>query len=159
MAEYGNEAKKDDRAVIAEGAAYVRSRIQSAIDDDWSVTRSDLKEWVRELTPAEKPVAPVDPGPSNLLWAMTRNEQQKDVAERLGISAQYLCDVLKGRREMSAALALRLGYQREVTFTKIESGKADPAVVAPVDDATACPRAPTCPDPDPDFTRGDGQPS
>lgn len=52
---------------------------------------------------------------------MTRSEPQKDVAERLGISPQYLCDVLKGRRDISAHLAERLGYERIVAFRKPSS--------------------------------------
>lgn len=41
---------------------------------------------------------------------------QKKVAESLGISPQYLNDVLAGRREISEALAERLGYRRIVLY-------------------------------------------
>ena len=43
---------------------------------------------------------------------------QKRAAKDLGISQQYLCDVLKGRREISATLADQLGYERVVMFRK-----------------------------------------
>jgi hypothetical protein len=41
---------------------------------------------------------------------------QKAAARKLRISAQYLNDVLQGRREMSEALASKLGFKRVVTF-------------------------------------------
>lgn len=39
----------------------------------------------------------------------TRNVQHKDVAEALGISPQFLSDVLNGKRGIGTALAARLG--------------------------------------------------
>lgn len=44
---------------------------------------------------------------------------QKTLAERAGVSPQYLCDVLKGRRDVSAQMAERFGYRRVVTFEPI----------------------------------------
>lgn len=44
---------------------------------------------------------------------------QKDTAEALCVSPQYLHDVLRGRRRVSEALAERLGVRRVVTFVRI----------------------------------------
>lgn len=44
---------------------------------------------------------------------------QKTLAERAGVSPQYLCDVLKGRRDVSAQMAERFGYMRVITFEPI----------------------------------------
>ena len=41
---------------------------------------------------------------------------QDTLARALNISPQYLCDVLKGRRSVSANLAQKLGYRRRVMF-------------------------------------------
>ncbi len=43
----------------------------------------------------------------------------KAVAARMGLSPQYLCDVRKGRREVSDRLAQKLGLRRIVTFEPI----------------------------------------
>ena len=43
----------------------------------------------------------------------------KAVATRMGLSQQYLCDVRKGRREVSDRLASMLGLRRIVTFEPI----------------------------------------
>ena len=52
------------------------------------------------------------------LFCMSRRSSQKELADELGISPQYLSDVLKGRREISAQLASKLGYERVITFVK-----------------------------------------
>jgi len=44
---------------------------------------------------------------------------QKEVAERLGVAPQFLCDVLKRRRNVSETLAEALGYKREFMFRKL----------------------------------------
>jgi DNA-binding transcriptional regulator YdaS (Cro superfamily) len=44
------------------------------------------------------------------------NGSQKEAARVLGISPQYLCDLLRGRREFSAAVADVLGFQRVVSY-------------------------------------------
>lgn len=44
---------------------------------------------------------------------------QKALANRLGISQQYLNDVLKGRREPGDKILYPLGFQRIVTYTRI----------------------------------------
>lgn len=54
----------------------------------------------------------------DILLCESKRSSQKKLAARLGISPQYLCDVLKGRREISAELASRLGYERVVTFVR-----------------------------------------
>ena len=59
------------------------------------------------------------------------NGSQKETARVLCISPQYLCDILHGRREISADVAGLLGYERVVTYTEIRP--SDPAVVATVD--------------------------
>lgn len=41
---------------------------------------------------------------------------QRAVAESLGVAPQFLCDVLKRRRNVSATLAHALGYRREFVF-------------------------------------------
>ncbi len=44
------------------------------------------------------------------------NGSQKETARVLCISPQYLCDILKGRREVSAEVAESLGCERVVTY-------------------------------------------
>ena len=42
----------------------------------------------------------------------------------LGISPQYLCDILQGRRDISSTVADRLGYERIVLFrAKVGDGE------------------------------------
>jgi transcriptional regulator with XRE-family HTH domain len=41
---------------------------------------------------------------------------QREVAKLLGISEQYLANVLNGRRGISTALAEKLGYERVTAF-------------------------------------------
>lgn len=43
---------------------------------------------------------------------------QKTVAKALGISQQYLCEVLSGRRDVSRSLAVKLGYRRVIAFVE-----------------------------------------
>lgn len=49
-----------------------------------------------------------------------RQATNKQAAERLGVSAQYLGDVLHGRRAISAKLAHALGYERQALFVPYE---------------------------------------
>jgi transcriptional regulator with XRE-family HTH domain len=44
---------------------------------------------------------------------------QEAAAKRLGVSAQYLCDVLKGRREPGKKLLDAIGYRRVVVYEQI----------------------------------------
>jgi len=62
----------------------------------------------------------------DLLWRESHKRTQKDVAKDLGISPQYLSDILKGRREISTEIARRLGFERVVTYVRFDhSGEAD----------------------------------
>lgn len=46
---------------------------------------------------------------------------QKATARRLGISTAYICDLLHGRREISTAVALKMGYEQvERKFRKVK---------------------------------------
>ena len=44
--------------------------------------------------------------------------RQNAWAKANGFSAQYVCDVLKGRREISEKMARALGFRREVSFLR-----------------------------------------
>ena len=46
---------------------------------------------------------------------------QKALAERYGISEQYLTDVLRGRREPGEKLLSALGYERVILYQKYAS--------------------------------------
>lgn len=45
---------------------------------------------------------------------------QAKVATELGVSAPYLCDILKGRRELGPKVLLALGYHREVRYLRAD---------------------------------------
>lgn len=62
---------------------------------------------------------PQDPHDS-LLLMLERCGSQKATAEKLGISPQYINDLLRGRREFSAKIAVLLGWRREVVFYPLE---------------------------------------
>ena len=47
---------------------------------------------------------------------------QKAWALENGISPQYVCDVMQGRRAPSDRLARALGYRRVVSFERIDNG-------------------------------------
>jgi len=49
---------------------------------------------------------------------VTKHGSQKAYARHLGVSQQYLNDVLSGRRDLSAELAALLGYKRLTVFVK-----------------------------------------
>ena len=44
---------------------------------------------------------------------------QTTVADELGVSKQYLCDVLAGRRELGPKILTGLGLYRIVTYGKL----------------------------------------
>jgi DNA-binding transcriptional regulator YdaS (Cro superfamily) len=48
--------------------------------------------------------------------ACERAGGQRAWAEAHGLSPQYVCDVLKGRRDVSERMANELGFLREVRF-------------------------------------------
>jgi plasmid maintenance system antidote protein VapI len=45
-----------------------------------------------------------------------KESTQKDAAKSLKVTPQFICDVLKGRREISETLAKRLGYKRVTQY-------------------------------------------
>lgn len=45
---------------------------------------------------------------------------QQLAARQLGVSAQYLCDVIKGRREPGKKLLDALGYRRVVVYEQVK---------------------------------------
>ena len=45
---------------------------------------------------------------------------QTNTAKRLGISPQYLNDVIRGRRDISDEMARKFGYRRVVLFEPLE---------------------------------------
>ena len=55
----------------------------------------------------------------DMIRAMPGTSGQKAV--NLGISPQYLCDILNGRRDISSNVARRLGYERAVVFRAHQS--------------------------------------
>ena len=47
---------------------------------------------------------------------------QKALAERLGVSNTYLCDVLAGRRDPGDKILVPLGVEKVVTYRRRHSG-------------------------------------
>lgn len=47
------------------------------------------------------------------------HESQKSAAKALGISQQYLCDLLKGRRPFSARVLQKLGLQQVIVVRNV----------------------------------------
>lgn len=57
--------------------------------------------------------------PTDVLMELAREcerTSQIATAKRLGFTPQFICDVLKGRREITESLAERLGYNRVTRF-------------------------------------------
>lgn len=52
----------------------------------------------------------------DILQKKTIDKTQREVAKELGISYQYLNDILQGRRNISDNIAKRLGYTRITTI-------------------------------------------
>jgi transcriptional regulator with XRE-family HTH domain len=52
---------------------------------------------------------------------VSESESQRKVAERLDITEQYLSDILRGRRDVSEAVAKALGYRKRIVFDEIRS--------------------------------------
>ncbi len=52
---------------------------------------------------------------------ITKHGSQAAYAKHLGISQQYLNDVLHGRRDISSELAQALGYERLTIYVKSKS--------------------------------------
>lgn len=54
----------------------------------------------------------------HLSWLVSLAGSQKAFAERHDISEQYLCDVLKGRREPGKKILDAVGFQRVVIYVE-----------------------------------------
>lgn len=54
---------------------------------------------------------------------VTVDGSQKAFAKRVGISEQYLSDILKGRREPGAKLLNYFGLERVVGYRRADGGK------------------------------------
>lgn len=52
----------------------------------------------------------------DILKRQVKGSSQKAVALKLGVTPQFLCDVLGRRRNISETLARALGYSREYVF-------------------------------------------
>lgn len=52
---------------------------------------------------------------------------QKQAARELGISPQYLNDIIGYRREVSDNVAFRMGYERRVRFVRLPKRSATPS--------------------------------
>lgn len=64
--------------------------------------------------------------PADLVTLLAKEcwkSNQKTVAEQLGISPQYLSDILRGRREITGEVASKLGFERVVTFVRWGEGE------------------------------------
>ena len=58
-----------------------------------------------------------------LLIGVTVSGSQKAFAKKVGISEQYLSDILKGRRESGAKVLKYFGLERVVGYRRIDGGK------------------------------------
>lgn len=47
---------------------------------------------------------------------MKESATQKALADEIGVSPQYINDVIRGRREISNELAKKFGFRRRVVF-------------------------------------------
>ena len=57
------------------------------------------------------------------LRRQTRATSQVEVAQRIRMSRTFICDVLQGRRGVTASLARALGFEREVLYRQAQKGK------------------------------------
>lgn len=55
-----------------------------------------------------------------LKQSVSPNQTQKEVASRLGISPQYLHDILWRRRSISDDVARALGFEKIISFRRIK---------------------------------------
>jgi transcriptional regulator with XRE-family HTH domain len=72
-----------------------------------------------------------DPVPDELRKRVEDSGSQKAVADELGISAQHLGDILRGRRTAGPALLEKLGFARVTMHVKTNTL---PDVVSAIDD-------------------------
>lgn len=59
-------------------------------------------------------------------WVAASGSQKK-AAKLLGVSEQYMTDVLKGRREVGPTLAEALGYDKIVMFSPMANKNKTPS--------------------------------
>jgi hypothetical protein len=57
------------------------------------------------------------------LRRMSEVRQQKEIASDIGMSAQFLSDVIRGRRSPTSVLAGKLGYERVILFRKLKKAR------------------------------------
>lgn len=62
------------------------------------------------------PQSPLD----SLLLLVEQSGSQKAAAETLGVSAQYVHDLLINRRDFSAKIAALLGWERKIIYTPLD---------------------------------------
>lgn len=55
---------------------------------------------------------------TRLLAAAQRYGSQKALAEAIGVSAPFICDIINGRREPSGKPVIFLGLERKVIYVK-----------------------------------------
>jgi len=54
-----------------------------------------------------------------VLRSRARQSSQKQVAAELRVSQQFLSDILRGRTEITARVAVAMGYKRTVVFVRM----------------------------------------
>jgi plasmid maintenance system antidote protein VapI len=70
-----------------------------------------------------KSMATIDP--LQMLKAECKKSSQSKVAKRLGVSRQFICDVLKGRRDITDRLLEGLGVEKRVTYRSLRTQNAN----------------------------------
>ena len=55
--------------------------------------------------------------------AVKKAGSQKNWADANGVSAQYVCDCLKGRRDIGEGIAKPLGYQPVTVYLPVEQDR------------------------------------
>jgi plasmid maintenance system antidote protein VapI len=54
----------------------------------------------------------------NDLRTRAMSTSQRDIARKLAMSPQFICDVLQGRRSVTESLARQMGYSRQVFYER-----------------------------------------
>ena len=100
-------------------AAYIKNRREGHS----MAQRAGLRAFIRaalDLPASNQPPLMDEDDIHLLLKARCADRKQKDVAEELGISTQYLTDLLYRRRNISNEIAAKFGYERRVVFVPID---------------------------------------
>ena len=85
----------------------------------------------------ERPMAAMDPLTlCRVLQKAVGRRKQQDVARDLDITPQYLCDILGGRKKLSAAVAIRLKDALRVDGRKLYLAQAEYELKFATDAAT-----------------------